>query len=367
MGTMTYVSGATTLRADYTVSSPVTYPFPVVSYSTLAHTGDTLKQALGRLTTASIVDFAGQAVQWPDFAMAAWNTSASNNGGWGLYFPNVAGFLNADMSMTPNSSTKAALINALPVNSTNNYNEIRLSTANSSGTTPAFFSGKLTGTPEGSDYAGLQFYQTLGAVVGPAKIKGIPGSASAPPGETTAIGLYQAKNTTFNDVEVDGTDSTGKRVTATGIGTSGVTGGYTTHNRTYSHGAAYGHGVTHYTTKTHTLTFNQSKFTNNASAGINFERCDGSTAVFNNCTFGSNAVDIIADSDTGFVAITVNDPVFLNGQTKLNVCVHNYYPSSPTSNKQIDSASKNHVTVTVGGVSRPDLINFVSNYTPQTP
>jgi hypothetical protein len=355
---------APALRQPRPPTSP--YPFRVVKFST-RRAGETVREFFSRQTVPTIVDFENIPVAFSDFAEGTWHRSATDNGGWGLLGGYVLGTINARLSMRPWSSTKTALVKALPLGATTNYQLMRLGLgAKPNVPLPAFFTGTLDGTRQGHQYTGMQSYETDHAVFGPFTITGIVGVAGGqPPWETFAWGSYHDKNPTWTDFEIDGRDASGVPVTASGIGAGPQDeGGVFTYQRGYIHDLAYGGGITHYRVTNTTLNFIDMHL-NSPYAGLNFERCDGTVVNVVRPNFDSCGVDIVADSDTGFATIRIVDPVLTAMHPKVVICVHaayDYPGPALDPNKQIDAASNNHVSLTVAGVSRPDLIEFVSTY-----
>ena len=356
------VLGADVIALSY--DPPSTYPYPVLAFSRLARSGDSLYSACSRLTAPTIVDLEGVPLTFEDFAVASWDHSPSDNGGWGFYVPNVAGFLNANLSMTPGSSTKGPLVNALVAGDVNSYDLVRLSAGNRTGV-PAYFTGTITGTDQGHLYHGLQFYETDRAVLGPAKIIGIPGAAGGlPPWETFAFGTYHSTNITMRDVEIDGLGRA-----SGGIGSGSVDrAGFYRYTRVNVHDIGHGSAITHYRLTNTRIEFDDSTTVRTAYAGLNFEQCGGSTIAIRRHTFGDSPVDIVLDSNNGPAHVTIDDPRFVDGRTRVRICVHDRYvypyrPNGPV-NSQLDGPTNNHVTLRVDGSLRPDLIEFVSSYTP---
>jgi hypothetical protein len=347
------------------------YPYPVIKYSALARPGDTFAKACSRLTKPTIVDLEGVAHQSSDFAAGAWDHSRGDNGAWSFYTPNVAGFLNANLSIAPMTSTKGALVHELPDGAPNQYVGLRLDPGNTVNMLPAFLTGKYTATTQGHNYSGVQLYATKGGLIGPLVVKGIPSSkGGGPPDETFSLAGYHARDLTFQDCEVDGKNTNGVAVAASGFSANGPA-TTVTHIRSNAHDCINGSGFTHYKNTGWTFVFTDCRSTNTGYAGFNFEQCGGSTATFTRPSVGGSPVDMVLDSTNGFMTVTITDPVFTDarvaGKDKLVICVHptyDYALPAALPNLQIDAASNNHVTLIVEGVSRPDLIQFVSSYTP---
>jgi hypothetical protein len=342
------------------------YPFPVVKFST-RRPGETIQQFFERQSVPTLVDFEDAPATFSDFAEGSWDRSATDNGGWGLLGGFVIGVLNAQLSMKARSSTKTALVNALPKGATTNYQLMRLGRgATPNVPLPAFFAGTLIGTDQGHQYTGMQSYETDNAVFGPFILSGIVGAAGGqPPWETFAWGSYHDTNPTWTDFEIDGRNAHGVAVSASGIGAGPQdAGGVFTYQRGHIHDLAYGGAITHYRVTNTTLNFTD-MHVNSPYAGLNFERCDGSVANIVRPNFDRCAVDIVADSDTGYLTVNIVDPVLTPTHPRVVVCVHptyDYPGPAVDPNRQLDATSNNHVTLMVGGESRPDLIEFVGSY-----
>jgi hypothetical protein len=357
----------------------------VVKYTSLAKRGDSFAQAIGRLSTMTIVDMENAPATIAGFGVGQWYHSPIDSGGWGFYVPNLAGLLDADLRMAAMSSGLnrqadppekiADILNTLVDGNVISYNVFRLGRGNPANTQPAYFTGKFTAAEEGHLYHALQLYETDRAVFGPAVIKGVRGTASAPPGEVFALGTYKSSNLTIIDVEVDGTDANGVPVASGGIGSGNTSGSTYTYTRVNVHDIIHGGGITHYLLTDMTLDFVDSTTVNNGFTGLNFEQCGGSTIYVTNHTFGGSPVDMIIDANNGFATVVITDPKFSDRRVaqkdKLIICVHDVYdyPAKPrgqqSRNTQLDPETNNHVTLIVDGASRPDLIQFVSGYKPR--
>lgn len=355
------------LQAQLTppVVTPV-YPYPINKYAPAA--GETLPHFIQSPSTLQGVDFGKVAAQVSDFAQAFWNHSVHDTGGWGLLGNYVAAFLNADLSMVKGSSTHAAAVKALVKGDTTNFVAFRLGRgANPNVPVPSFFTGKLTGTDQGHQYTLMQSYETVKSIFGPFTMKSPRGIAGGqPPWETFGWGSYHDIDPTWTDFEIDGTDENGVPCAASGIGAGPQDkGGTYSYIRGFIHDLAYGGAITHYAVTNTVLNFTDMHFKNIPAAAINLEKANGSTVNIIRPNFENCAVDLVVDSDGGFATINIVDPVLTPAHPKIVVCSHlkyNFPQPDISPNQQLDPATNNHVTLTVNGIARPDLLSLVNSY-----
>lgn len=211
----------------------------------------------------------------------------------------------------------------------------------------------IAGTPQvvggkSELYNGIEFYQQTSKTVGGFKVIGIPGDNSANPGETFPVASYRCVNQTLHDIEVDGTDGAGTKVSGTGLGLN-FSSGTTTVNDCNLHDMGYGHGFSAYQC-TGTMNFNRVNLAGSPGCA-NFERCVA-TITMTNCLFtssktGTNKSHIIIDSDLGSSQLSIVEPSFDTNTTypgQLVVCVHASYLAGQ---KQLPS----DISMTLGGVT----------------
>ncbi|MGN7799045.1 right-handed parallel beta-helix repeat-containing protein [Leifsonia sp. 22587] len=307
-------------------TAPPPQPPATVKLSTFAQSGDSFLQALGRLSSDTVVDLEGTVQTVNGFTQGRGSDGKS---GYGIYNNKVIGFYNGTVSMVPGSSTDAATINALVTGDTNNFSLMRLGRGGSQATTP-YFSGTLASTNQGSNYNGLILYYATNATVENSTILGFQGSSGFPPGETFPLNNYHSVNTLIRWVTVDGQ----------GIGASGLGNNYCTsplvQDSTFKN-MGYGAGVTHYLTTD--PTYERCTFSGNHLYGANFEKVSG-TITLRNCTFSNNRYPMCVDTDGTSAVVNVYDPIWdgMNSGVPFKILRHNTYafpagnPSPP--NKQ---------------------------------
>lgn len=333
----------------------------IVAYQSLSPLGTTtgtgasgrLAATVGGIPTNEEVSFAPGTYEIYDFADPA------NYPVYGAYFPaKVLGLAGSCASATifqlhPYSSTKASLVPTPAQGGINPLSVLRFDAkaVNLSGFT-------INATEQGHAYNGLILYETTAAKVTNVKIKGFIGLNGAPPGETFSLNNYRANDTTLSGVELDGTDANGVKVAASLMGNNYVSN--LTVNDSYLHDAQFGAGITEYEC-TGAFNYNRVK-THNNNAGFNFEQFSAGTININACDFAGNNHDLIVDSNISSTKVTITNPV-LPASGKLTILIHKYYdyPPKPAGQQSLNKQLQSDVTLTVNGVSRPDLINFVSN------
>jgi hypothetical protein len=164
--------------------------------------------------------------------------------------------------MATSTSTRRA-----PVTGINSFNLLRTSPGRSR--IGGEFAGfTVQGTAQGHDYNGLCLDHLIGHHVHDLVIRGIPGSADSPPGETFALNEFGGINGVFERIEVDGRDLNGRRVGAS-VGLNSATN--TTLNDWYVHDLAYGFPTAW---QQNGLTTHNVRSVNN-QLGFNHERCAG--------------------------------------------------------------------------------------------
>lgn len=310
--------------------------------STLRVSGDTLNQALGRLSTPTVVELDQGSESFSGFI-----NGRSTNQGYGLFNNNILGFYIPDpneLSMVANTSTDAATINALGSGATNNFSLIRIGHSPGLGpNTNPYFSGTLRGTNQGSNYNGLLFYYATNGLIEFAKIYGMPGSASAPPGETFMTNLDHCTGMTIRNSTWDG-----QGIAAAALGFNNASGGYVA-DCTFQN-LKYSACVTHYK-QTNGITYERCVFNGSHNYGTNFEKCSG-TIIIRDCTYTNvPAAEACVDTDGASAQVYFYDPVW-DGKslgTKFRVKVHrlyNYPPPAVDPNGQLAS----DIHLIIGGV-----------------
>lgn len=320
----------------------------IIPYTSLANKGNLVATVNGVTPAAQVsfqpgtfefADFTGGA---QDYGFLAWQTATAGPKGLRGSGPDATIF-----QMRAGSSTRAGDVPPQSTFATGGTNPLYLMRADA-GTVLSGFT--LLGTNQGHLYNGLNLYQGTGATVSDVRVRGIPGDNSANPGETFGINLYRNSGTKLERVEVDGRNSAGTKVGASGVGVN--FGADNTINDLYVHDLAHSHGVASYTTGN--LTLNRVRV-ENSYRGLNFERCTG-TILINQPTLrgqlepdGRPAPHIAIASDTGSANYTITDPVF--DGPKLRVAVTGFAGGA----RLQDPAA---VKLIVAGVERPDLMEL---------
>lgn len=188
---------------------------PTIRYTRLHRAGDTVSQALNRLTAPRVVvlpsGFDGDIV---DF---------SNFDSFGLYNPNLLGIggpgpENARLRLAPMSSTHASAVPAQGSRRTNQLFLVRIGRVR--GTPAVAYGFTLEGSNQPSsenseggphNYHGLLPYRTGGAVWENLRLLGASyGTWNSPPGETFSIAELGTTDSLFRNIEVDGRNADGR-------------------------------------------------------------------------------------------------------------------------------------------------------------
>jgi hypothetical protein len=317
-----------------------------VPLSSFRQSGDTFEVALTRPTADTIVDLEGTTQVFADF-----------NEGYldGIYQPHIIGFTNGTLEMTPNTSTYAAAVNAQGSGTTVAETLIRLGRGSSSATNGAYFSATLQGTSQGHIYNGLVVYYCTNAIVENCSFLAIPGSASAPPGETFPLNNYLSNNTTIRNIMIDG-----QGVSATGIGHNSAN-GILVQNSTFQN-MGHGAGVSHY--QCTNIQYENCTFQNNHSAGANFEKNNSTTINMISCTFHNNGHNMIVDTDGTSSVVNIYDPIWdgMNSGVKFQVCVHTNYAYPPVANPPLNKQNPSDIHLFINGVDvTSTMLQIVTN------
>lgn len=301
--------------------------------------------------TTGIISFPGgvyaDATDFDDFG-----AGSGNNYGYALP-SGVTGLVgtgidNTIIEVSPNtmSTGSAAKIPLQSAGGTNPLTLIRMDGGSPSALTIKGTDQTVNGTKQ--LYNGLQFWFMTGKSVGNFKVQGIPGDNAANPGETFPLKSDHGSSMTYHDIEIDGTDGSGNKVSATGFGLNSAS-GTTTINDCNFHDMGFGHGISAYQA-TGTLIMNR-VICSGSPGCFNFERCNANITL-NNCTFqttktGTNHSHIIIDSNVGSSKLSIVEPSFDTNTTfpnQLVVCVHASYL---TGQLQLPS----DISMTLGGVT----------------
>lgn len=259
--------------------------------------------------------------------------------------------------MVPMSSTQAARVPVSnPPASNGQINPLRLMRVGwEDNANPVEVGGfSLLGTEQGHLFGGMEIYRVKpGSLVRDLLIKGIPGDLSREPGETFALSMYRCDATSGNktlvtNVEVDGRNASNVPVAASGIGVN--FGQYLRFENANVHHMNVSHAYALY--ETANLEFIGCKATNTALNGFNFENTSGNVAL-TNCTMTNNGQHHIGIfTNTGSANYTITDPVYDGAQLRIRETGYN------GGSKTQDRAA---IKLFVGGVERPDLIQWINS------
>lgn len=174
------------------------------------------------------------------------------------------------------------------------------------------------------------------------RVVAIPGSSSAPPGETFGVNDYRTHEASYDRIEVDG-HGTG----ASGFGSNISTG--VTVRRSYFHDNPFSMGATFWQDRDVSLT--DVIAVRNKAAGLNFERVSGRVTITRSITRHNGCCDLRIVSDRGSARYRIVDPVF--DGPKLVVAWPRTYLGHPNLQRRSD------VRLFVRGVDRTkDLLRF---------
>lgn len=201
---------------DYTL--PPLPDFQSVKYTDLYRAGDTVNQALNRLTTDRVVEL-------PNGFDGTIDGFGGHPNGYGIFAPNVLGFVAESRSqarfyLMPMSSTaeQRAKIPSQAQGGSNPLTIIRVGMGRGKNLLAQL-------TIEGTDqapleindnmphnYSGFNAFQWTDGLVQDVLLKGASaGNYHFPPGETFAMNDYKGTRTTYRALEVDGVTSAGRR------------------------------------------------------------------------------------------------------------------------------------------------------------
>ncbi|OJX72843.1 hypothetical protein [Leifsonia sp. 71-9] len=285
-----------------------------------------LRSVINALSTDTVIDLEGGTFQDSDFSMG---------GNVYTYFGGkLIGLVNGSTAQKPNSSTHAAAVNAQVAANSGTVQETFLRLGRGIVQTTQAYVADLTliATAQGHIYNGINIYWCTDALIERLTVKGYPGSASYPPGETFQFNNFHSIRTVVKDSLFDGIG-----VTASNTGNnSSVT---MTYIRCQFLNTGSGHGVAHYLSSD--PTYIDCLFSGNAKSGANFEKVTG-TITMVNPTFHANQVNMIVDTDGPSAVVNIYDPVWdgMDTGTKFKILRHNTYnypPPAVDANKQLVS------------------------------
>jgi hypothetical protein len=238
-------------------------------------------------------------IQFSDFRQS--HTAASDFRGRSL-----AGNGRTTYRMAPHTSTRGQEIAGIPKGKSNPY---RLLAFGGDGPPSAAknlgISGfSVRGTDQGHSYGGLRVGYSQSAHLHDFTVKGIPGHAPGPPGETFSVATYHSDQALMERIKVDGRNDAGKPVAATLFGINSSVG--TVIRNCVANYAAYGMALAVWDSKDTTVTDFDARYSRHP---INFEQAhpgfirltrvdmrgqtDGGPNITVNSNLGSSKVTII--------------------------------------------------------------------------
>jgi hypothetical protein len=276
------------------------YPYPLVPFSSIYKSGETLDKTIQRLTTPSIIsEVPAGTFQIDGFSFGV---AASNFQAFGLFGTNFRGLIGAGsgktiLQLAPNSGTIAPPTAA---GSTNNMSIIRIGTGSSAPSTAWLEGFTLQGSPQDvtTEYNGIMLWYTTDAFVSDVEVLDIPGSGSAPPQETFAFNSTHSTGDMYLNCLADMAGG------SAGFGTNYSTG--IVRIGCVAKDSTYGAGFTEF--ECSDLVYADCQSLDNAKAGFNFERATG-TVMLANCTTQGNQHELITASDQASAVFTIINPV----------------------------------------------------------
>jgi len=284
------------------------------------------------------------------YAMNGITKATFTTGGFGAVSSKAGGIVGPGvgtiLELAPNTMTQNA-----PTGGTNNFYIAGLSHI-----TNAKLDGfTILGTTQKSLYNGFMFQYCTNPTVSNMLFKNIPGNSASPPGETFYLNFFQNTGTSINldTVEFDGsngsTASSGWTAAAM-LGTNTYAGRVNL-RRVYAHESRYSKSFAAWqTTGGGQLT---EVWTVNCAYGIGFENCEG-TWYLDNCVFGGNGADIhlghnnLYGNPSNKAKLIFRNPVFLGGQTQVNVFIPPQYTGANSSANGVNQQNASDVQVLVG-------------------
>jgi len=267
--------------------------------------------------------------------------------------------------MVANSSTRAAYANGLVPYNTNQLNYMLFNQGSSkSGKAVTLKDFTVKGTPQGHLYNGLRINGSKGPTIQRVKVKGIPGGAGYPPYEVFPVTLWQCAMALLDTLTVDGRDYSGALTSSSLVGINS-TDTYTISNFDLEHSHAMCAALWHSTNAVI-----KNGLMRDCWRPINVEQCGG-TLLVDHVDFGDfvnapgNSAVIQVNSYAGApaglngsVKVTINEPTWTPNPAyggRFCVGVPANYPDS----SHVNTQKASDITLIVGGVPRPDLLQIV--------
>lgn len=332
---------------------PVTPEGPdIVPFASISTPG-TMSQKVDSVGAGKKVSFLSGLFQFSDF-----NDDTHN---YGLRMLIANGILGSGRSwttfeMTPMSSTQGSRVPASnPPASNGQVNPLRLVRTGWEGNAAPIEVGGFTvqATNQGHLYNGVELYRVApGSVFRDVLVKGVPGDLSREPGETFLLSTYRCVGSSPSPIlitrtELDGRNSSGIPVAASGLGVN-LSQDIRIEN-VNSHHIEYAHGYALY--ESSNLYFTDCKATDTKLNGFNFENVSGVVNLTRvTCERnGENHIGIFTNS--GSAVYTITDPVYDGAKLKIRCVGYNGQPMTQ---------NKDDIHLIVGGVERPDLIQWIN-------
>ena len=193
-------------------------PATDVHWDTLAVAGDDIRKVVAKVTGNKILRLPNGVYEYVDFSMT--NFAGLRFGTAGGACRGIEG-LGGTVVVRPKagSSTKrgaAGANNIATSTGTNATNQLCFQSV----VDPVLAMLTLEGTEQGHYYNGAQFYKCSGKLDtrGLRLVGASPGFANAPPGETFGLNIYLSHGMVPTDLEIDGRNRAGVRVSASPIG-----------------------------------------------------------------------------------------------------------------------------------------------------
>lgn len=341
------------VRKDRT-TVPVTSGRPTgaayVRYEDLYINGDTLQQTLNRCTGNRIVTFPEGDFVFRDFANGYVDGIRLGSGGATGCRGLVGSGRGTVFKMAAGSSTKQT-----QGNTTTGTNPCMLITTGNV-TSPVLQNFTLLGTDQGHFYNGIQVGTSPDALVDGLYLKGAsPGFANYPPGETFGISLWRSPRAYVRNVEVDGRNEAGTRVSASPIGWNTTTDALI--EDSYLHHAVAGMltfwETTNITSRNVRVEYNGSGGGKLSGTGINHENSGGVIRHYNPSILidrasGNSGLHMsLQNAHQNEPDVQVIEPIFDAGPTAgcFSLMVSNNYPGGAQQQTSMPTIVKGGVTL----------------------
>lgn len=181
-----------------------------VRYEDLYEVGDTVSEAMARLSSPAIITFPEGQFECSGFT-AGWNTGISvpkiAKGIWGSGAGTLGGDIGTVFTMKPHSSKKGSII---PSQSSGGTTPTTLMMQSNSLAGGSFRLFQIAGTEQGHIFHGFSVFNPGGPVsVTDVLVTGWAGDSGAPPGETFGLTIHGGHESVLTRVEADGRRSVG--------------------------------------------------------------------------------------------------------------------------------------------------------------